>query len=1207
MVVALVLTTLVGLVAPARATSLPTVTGITMVQPFNDGRLLPEVHVDWGSYASAQRGYVDYRGGSIGDDIANLQDVVDYASYVPPSPKSYRAIACLSSCPLGMTDPPDPSWIVGPWWRPPVSSTINNPPPTVTAQRSAGAVTITVDATSHADAPVLTVFRDGTPLALVTPANPSYQDPGATDGLPTHSYSADACYSDCTPVDVGSGFAQATPPGPAATVVNPKFVPLNGKILYTSERDGQVYSVNPDGSALTPLTRSGGDSAVWSPDGTRIAYIGVGQNVGLWTMNADGSNQYQVVSGPVEGFGMAWSPDGTKLAYTVLTTFGTDIWTVNVDGTNAHRVIPGNGGHVYLGAWSPDGTKLLFTNGQIMTADTDGTNEVVLTTPAESQGADWMPSYSPDGSKIVFSREAQYPVQLWVMNSDGSGQIQLTTSPVGCYNPRYSPDGQMIVFGRAPATATSGPLPPAEMVVMNADGSNLRTVLSDPQGDIIPSWQWLAHPAPPGPPTNVTATGGRGAARVSWTPSWYDGGAGVRSFTVTAMPGGATVTVPPWNTAATVLGLADGTTYTFTVAASNISGPGLQSAASNPVTGTAGYNGRIAFERTQSGNSDIWSVNPDGSGLTQLTTDPAADWEPVWSPDGTHIAFASSLSPTGIYIMNADGTGAHLVASPAGLQPFSLSWSGDGSKLAYADGNFDIWTINADGSGATDILPGSAQDYFPSWSPDGTKLVFRHNGGVATVNAAGGDLTVVATPPAGSVDQAPSFSPDGGTIVFNQTAPQPSTNDGAEIWSVQSDGSGLTQLTNLGAYNAWPRFSPDGSKIVFQRSTSSEGPFDIEIMNADGSGVRGLVVDAADDGFPDWQPLAQPASPPTTTTTVPPTTTTTVPPTTTTTVPPTTTTTVAPTTTTTVAPTTTTTTVPPTTTTLPPTTTTVPPTTTTVPPTTTTVPPTTTTVPPTTTTVPPTTTTLPRTTTTTLPSPKPHSQGGYVLDDWGGIHPFRTGALAPPAITVPGPYWPGQDVVRGIASVQSAGFVVDDWGGIHPYVSGTGVTVPPIHGGPYWPGQDVVRGIALMPGGTGGYVLDDWGGLHPFAVGTGAAPPQPLGGPYWAGIDAARGATILPDGTGGYVVDSWGGLHPFVIPGQGHVMPAQPTNGPYWVGQNVVRGVAADAEGNGGYVVDDWGGIHPFSIPRTPGPVPAPSAGPYWPGLDAVRGISVVP
>src|SRR5581483_3738596 len=261
-------------------------------------------------------------------------------------------------------------------------------------------------------------------------------------------------------------------------------------------------------------------------------------------------------------------------------------------------------------------------------------------------------------------------------------------------------------------------------------------------------------------------------------------------------------------------------------------------------------------------------------------------------------------------------------------------------------------------------------------------------------------------------------------------------NDGAEIWSVQSDGSGLTQLTNLGAYNAWPRFSPDGSKIVFQRSTSSEGPFDIEIMNADGSGVRGLVVDAADDGFPDWQPLAQPASPPTTTTTV------------------------APTTTTTVAPTTTTTTVPPTTTTLPPTTTTVPPTTTTVPPTTTTVPPTTTTVPPTTTTVPPTTTTLPPTTTTTLPSPKPHSQGGFVLDDWGGIHPFRTGALAPPAITVPGPYWPGQDVVRGIASVQSAGFVVDDWGGIHPYVSGTGVTVPPIHGGPYWPGQDVVRGIA---------------------------------------------------------------------------------------------------------------------------------------------------
>jgi hypothetical protein len=239
------------------------------------------------------------------------------------------------------------------------------------------------------------------------------------------------------------------------------------------------------------------------------------------------------------------------------------------------------------------------------------------------------------------------------------------------------------------------------------------------------------------------------------------------------------------------------------------------------------------------------------------------------------------------------------------------------------------------------------------------------------------------------------------------------------------------------------------------------------------------------------------------------------------------------------------------------------------------------------------------------PPPLPHSRGGFILDDWGGIHPFSTGSLAPPAITAPGPYWPGQDVVRGIASMPVGGYVVDDWGGIHPYA--TGGSVGPIHGGPYWPGQDVVRGIALLPSGAGGYVLDDWGGLHPFGVGSHAAPPAPQGGPYWAGVDAARGVTILPDGSGGYVVDAWGGLHPFLIPGSGHTMPLKPANGPYWPGQDVVRGVAANAEGNAGYVLDDWGGVHPFGLPGTTGTIPSPSGGPYWPGRDVTRGISVVP
>jgi hypothetical protein len=210
-----------------------------------------------------------------------------------------------------------------------------------------------------------------------------------------------------------------------------------------------------------------------------------------------------------------------------------------------------------------------------------------------------------------------------------------------------------------------------------------------------------------------------------------------------------------------------------------------------------------------------------------------------------------------------------------------------------------------------------------------------------------------------------------------------------------------------------------------------------------------------------------------------------------------------------------------------------------------------------------------------------------------------------PPNPIGGPYWVGQDVVRGIASIAGGGYVLDDWGGIHAFSTGAAMGHP--HDGPYWVGQDVTRGIALLPDGTGGYVLDDWGGLHPFAIGANPLPPAPQGGPYWVGQDVARGVSILPDGSGGYVVDDWGGLHPFVIPGAGHTMPAHPSGGPYWVGQNVVRGVAIDAEANGGYIVDDWGGgahlLHPphHRLGALPPAVPigsartSPGASPWCP------------
>src|SRR6266516_3823951 len=125
---------------------------------------------------------------------------------------------------------------------------------------------------------------------------------------------------------------------------------------------------------------------------------------------------------------------------------------------------------------------------------------------------------------------------------------------------------------------------------------------------------------------------------------------------------------------------------------------------------------------------DIYVINSNGTGLTRLTTDPAYDASPAWSPDGSKIAFVSYRDgPAAIYVMNADGTNPVALTNHAGSdeQP---AWSPDGRKIAFAsnrDGHYEIYLMNADGTGVTRLTAGP--DHYsagPRWSPDGRRIAF---------------------------------------------------------------------------------------------------------------------------------------------------------------------------------------------------------------------------------------------------------------------------------------------------------------------------------------------------------------------------------------------------------------------------------------------------------------------------------------------------
>lgn len=381
------------------------------------------------------------------------------------------------------------------------------------------------------------------------------------------------------------------------------------------------------------------------------------------------------------------------------------------------------------------------------------------------QGTEFFPSLAPDGRSFVYASDETGNLDLFVQRVGGRNATPLTPNTASHETePAFSPDGERIAFRSSRE--------PAGVYVMEASGENVRLVVAG-----------CRHP--------------------SWSPDGKE---------IVCSTAGHEEAPATRNTRISSLWIANAETGEKRFLCEND--------AMQPSWSPHGHRIAFWFMPPSAGRSDIATISPNGGEIELVTKDAATNWNPVWSPDGKFLYFASDRSGNMSFWRVAidEETGrvqgeAEVVSTPSTVNRH-LNFSRDGRRMIYVQTHrrSNIQAIKFDPS--TEKLIGER-----FWITRGDRQTVR-----------------------------PELSPDGTRFVMR--VPRRTQDD---IVVVNRDGTNWRELTNDKFFDRYPRWSPDGKRIVFTSDRS--GRYEIWLLDPESTNLRQLSFDSPGDStFPLWSP-----------------------------------------------------------------------------------------------------------------------------------------------------------------------------------------------------------------------------------------------------------------------------------------------------------------------------------------------------------------